>query len=108
MASLDQCLGARFVIGIAIAIEEKNRSRLNAEHFEPSAERSDLAFVKWNLNTTVGEHALARLKPQRPLYQRHMLLEIQIVGIRAVNAADLVNVTETFHDDERGLGTGTL
>ena len=37
-----------------------------------------------------------------------MLLEEQIVGVRPVDAADLVDVAEALGDEQRGLGAGAL
>jgi putative ABC transport system permease protein len=37
-----------------------------------------------------------------------VLLEIEVVGVRTVDASDLVNVTESLSGDQRGLGAGAL
>src|SRR5262249_45173142 len=56
----------------------------------------------------VGQHALLDLEAQRPLDQRLVFAEEQIVGVRPVDAADLVDVAEALGDEERGLGTRAL
>ena len=56
----------------------------------------------------VGERALVRLEAQRALHQRLMLLEEQVVGVGPVDAADLVDVAETFGRDQRGPRAGPL
>ncbi len=68
----------------------------------------DLVFVERDVDLAVGEHALLRLEAQGTLDQRLMLAEEQIVGVRPVDAADLVDVAEAFGNDERGPGAGPL
>ena len=63
------------------------------------AERGDLLFVERTLDLAVGEHALLHLEAQRALDQRLVLLEEQIVGVRPVDAADLVDVAEALGDE---------
>ena len=89
---LDQRLGARFMIGIAIAIEKQNRGRFDAELVEPSPQRGDLAFIERYVDCAIRQHTLAHLEAQRPLHQRCMLLEKQVVGVGSIDAADLVDV----------------
>src|SRR6478672_2430405 len=55
-----------------------------------------------------GEHPLFDLEPQRPLDQRLVLAEIQIVSVRPVDAPDLVDVAETLGNKECGLGAFAL
>ena len=72
------------------------------------AERRDLVVVERLVDLAVGQHAFLDLEAQRPLDQRHMFLEEQIVGVRPVDAADLVDVAEAFGDEQRGAGAGAL
>ena len=72
----------------------------------PSAAIS--CFVERRLDLAVGQHALLDLEAQRALDQRLVLLEEQIVGVRPVDAADLVDVAKAFGDEQRGLGAGAL
>ena len=67
------------------------------------AERGDLRPRRAALDLAVGEHALLDFEAQRALDQRLVLLEEQIVGVRPVDAADLVDVAEALVMSERGL-----
>ena len=108
MILLENCLSAPLVIGIGIAVEEQNGRRLDAAALELLAERRDLGIVERGVDLAVGQHALLDFEPQRPLDQRHVFLKEQVVGVRPVDAADLVDVAEAFGDQQRGLGAGAL
>ncbi len=101
-------LGPPLVIGIGVAIEKQDRGGFDAELFELPAERRDLVVVERLVDLAVGQHALVHFEAQRPLDQRHVLLEEQIIGVRPVDAADLVDVAKAFGDQQRGLGAGAL
>ena len=73
-----------------------------------SAERSQALLVERRHHLAVGAHALLDLEAQRPLDQRHMLLEIQVVGVGPVDAADLIDVAEALGRHQRGLRAGAL
>ena len=73
-----------------------------------AAQRRDLVVVERLVDLAVGQHALAHFEAQRPLDQRHVFLEEQIVGVRPIDAADLIDVAKAFGDQERGLGAGAL
>ena len=75
---------------------------------ELGAERGDFLLVERDVDLAVGEDALLRFEAQRPLHQRLVLAEEQIIGVRPVDAADLVDVAEALRDDERGLRAGAL
>ena len=108
MGDLEDRLRARLVIAPRVAVEEQDRARLDAELIKPLAEPHDLGLLERRVDLAVGQHALACLEAQRPLDQRFVLLEEQIVGVRAVDAADLVDVAKTLRDQERGAGAGAL
>ena len=72
----------------------------------PSA--ASACLVERDQHLAVGAHALLHLEAQRALDQRHVLLEIEIVGVGPVDAADLVDVAEAVGGDQRGLGAGAL
>src|SRR5262249_8339113 len=55
-----------------------------------------------------GQYPLLDLEAQRPLDQRLVLAEEQVVGVRPVDAADLVDVAEAFGDEQRGPGAFAL
>ncbi len=105
---LQDRLGARLVIGAGVAIEEQDRAGLDPELFERFAQSRDLAFVERCLDLAVGEHAFLDLEAQRALDQRHVLAEEQIVGVRPVDPADLVDVAEPLGDQQRGFSAGAL
>ena len=65
-------------------------------------------LVERRHHLAVGAHALLDLEAQRPLDQRHVLLEIEIVGVGPVDAADLIDVAEALGRHQRGLGAGAL
>ena len=94
-------LGALFVIGIRIAIQKQDGGGFDAELFELLAERRDFVFIQRRIDLAVGQHALVDLEAQRPLDQRHVLLEKQIVGVGPVDAADLVDVAKALGDEQR-------
>ncbi len=94
--------------GAGVAVDEQDRAGLDPALLELGAERRDLRLVERLLDLAVGEHALVHLEPQRALDQRHVLLEEQIVGVRPVDAPDLVDVAEAFGDQQRGLRAGAL
>ena len=96
------------VIGIGVAIEEQDRCSFDAELFELAAQRRDLSVIERLVDLAVGQHALAHFEAQRPLDQRHVFLEEQIIGVRPVDAADLIDVAKAFGDQQRGLGAGAL
>ena len=108
MIGLDQLLGARLVAGIAVAIEEQDRDRFDAEAVELRPEVRNFRLVERDVDVAVGQDSLARLEAQRALDQRLVFLEEQVVGIRPVDAADFVDVAKAFGDDEGGLGAGAF
>ncbi len=108
MAGLEQLLGALLMGRIDVAIEKQDRDRFDPELRQLAAERHDLAVVERRQHLAVRQHALLDLVAQRALDQRNVLLEIEIVGVGPVDAADLVDVPEALRDDERRLGAGAL
>ena len=108
VARLEQRLGALLVIGVAIAMEKEDRHRLDADRGELCSQLLDVLVDQRRLDLAIGEDALIDLEAQRALDQRLVLLEEEIVGIRPVDAADLVNVAKAFGNDERGVGAFAL
>ena len=108
MVLLQDRLCARFVVVPGIAVEKQDRGRLHAKPIQHAAEARDFLVVERGLDLAVGQHALLDLEPQRPLDQRLVFAEVQIVGIRPVDAADLVDVAEPLGNEERGLGAFAL
>jgi hypothetical protein len=99
---------ARFVRRAGVAVEKQDGAGLDPELCEPIAQPRDLGLVERPVDLAVGQHPLRDLEAQRPLDQRHVLAEEQIVGVRPVDAADLVNIAKAFGDDQRGAGAGAL
>ncbi len=93
---------------LGVAVEKQDRGRLHAEPRQRAAERFDLLLVQRRLDLAVGQHALLDLEAQRPLDQRLVLAEEEIVGVRPVDAADLIDVAEALGNEERGLGARAL
>ena len=108
MIGLDQLLGAHLVTGIAVAVEEQDRDRFDAEAVELRREGRNFGLVERDVDVAVGQDSLPRLEAQRALDQRLVFLEEQVVGIRPVDAADFVDVPKAFGDDEGGLGTSAF
>ena len=99
---------ARLVVGLGIAIEEEDRASFDAEFLQRFAERCDLSVIERPLDLAIGQNAFVDLEAQRALDQRLMFLEEQVVGIRPVDAADLVDVAKALRDGERGARAGAL
>jgi hypothetical protein len=73
MVGLDEPLGAGFVFGVAVAIEEQDRGRLDAELIELRAQGGDLGFVQRDVDLAIRKDTLLRLEAQRALDQWLML-----------------------------------
>ena len=99
---LQNCLGAPLVIGVGIAVEEEDGGRFDAKPLKLLAERRDFGVVERRIDLAVGQHAFLHFEAQRPLDQRHVLLKEQVIGIRPVDAADLINVAKAFGDEQCG------
>jgi hypothetical protein len=103
MVLLQDRLGTRLVLVLGVAIEKQDGGCLDAELVQHAPEASDLRLVERRVDLAVGQHALLDLEPQRPLHQRLVLLEVEVVGVRPVDAADLVDIAKAV-GDQRGLG----
>ena len=108
MVLLQDRLRTPLVIGIGVAVEEQDGDRLDAELLQSFAERRDLAVVERLGDLAVGQRALFHLETQRPLDQRHVLAEEQVISIRPVDAPDLINVAKTLGDKQRRGGAGAF
>ena len=107
-ALAEDFLGARLVRAVGVAVDEHDGDGFDAELLELVAERREACLVERHHHLAVGAHALLHLEAQRPLDQRHVLLEIEIVGVGPVDAADLVDVAEAFGGHQRGFCAGAL
>ena len=109
MALAQDLLGARLVRAVGVAVDEHDGDRFDAERLElvARARRDPPRRAAISTSPSARTRSL-HLEAQRPLDQRLVLLEIQIVGVGPVDAADLVDVAEALGGDQRGLGAGAL
>jgi len=96
------------VRGIGIAIDEHNGGCFDPELFEPVAQVRQSGFIKRLQYFPVSADAFLYLKPERPFDQRFVFLEIQIVGVGPVDAADFIDVAKAIGGDQRSPGAGAL
>jgi hypothetical protein len=107
-AFAEDFLRPRLMRAVGVAVDEHDGDGFDAERLEPVAQRREARLVERDHHLAVGAHALLHLEAQRPLDQRLVLLEIEIVGVGPVDAADLVDVAEAVGGDQRGPGAGSL
>ena len=105
---LHDALDPLFVGRIHVAMQQQDGNGFDLRGLQLVAERMDLGVVQSDEDFAGRRDPLAHLEPQRPFDQRHVLAKEQVVGVGAVDAADLVGVAEAFGDEERGLRAGTL
>ena len=67
-----------------------------------------MVLVQRLVHGAARQQALVHLMPRGPVHQRHVLAEEQVVGVGAVDAADLVDVAEALGHQERRPGTRAL
>ena len=60
-----------------------------------------LLFVELDEHTALRIHALANFKAQRSFDQRLVFLKKQIVGFRAIDTADFINVAKALGGQQR-------
>jgi hypothetical protein len=106
VVAFQNCLGAGFVLRIGVAVEEQNRGRLDAQGFDAPPKRGDFLLVERLVDVCVRQHALLHLEAQRALDQWHVFPEEEVVGVRPVDAADLIDVTKACGDQQRGFRAG--
>jgi hypothetical protein len=104
----DDLLDPQFVVGVAVAVQEKDRDRLDLHLGQAIADRADLGFVERPVDGAVRADALGHLETQGALDQRPVLLEEKIVGVRAVDAPNLIDVAKAFGDEQRRSRTRAL
>ena len=101
-------LDARLVRRVHVAVEQHDGDRVDTLGLEPSAHLEHARLVERHVHRAFGRQALAHLVAPRARHERHVLVEVEVVGVRAVDAADLVHVAKALAGDERGLGATTL
>src|SRR5215470_16113240 len=89
-------------------MKEQNGDRLNALPDELRDRRTHLAFIECDQDLAARVHALMHLPAQRTLDQRLVLAKEQVVGIRPIDAADLIYITESARRDQRASRTRAL
>ena len=100
-ARFEDCLGPPLVVGVAVAMQQQDRDRLDIERREFLPERADFGLIEGLQRLALGEHPLVELEAHRAFDQRAVLLEEQVVGIGPVNPADLIDVAKPLRDDQR-------
>src|ERR1700739_351232 len=96
------------MLGIDIGVQETHRYRVYAFGRESSTCRSDACAIQRQVPLAGAEQALFDLTCKMTRDQRAMTMEEQIVGFRAIAAADDVDVARAPRDDQPGFGAFAL
>jgi hypothetical protein len=105
---LQDRLDALLVSRIAVGVEEQHRDRLDALAAQLARQLAHRGLVERLVRAAVGAQPLGHLEAQRALHERRVLVEEQVVRVRPVDAADLVDVAEALGDEERRPGPVAL
>ena len=105
---LQDLLDALLVRRVAVRVQQQHGHRLDALASQLLGQLAHGGFVQRLVGAAIGAQALGHLEAQRALHQRLVLVEKEVVGIGAVDAADFVDVAETFGDQQRGVGAVAL
>ena len=89
-------------------MQEAHRDGLDALGGQRPGRRFDAGAVERLVHRARRQHAFGDLPGEMPRHQRTMPMKEKIVGLRAVAAADNVDVAGAVGDDEAGLGAGAL
>ena len=101
-------LDALLVGRIGVGMEKQDGDRLNALPDRVGDDAADLVLIERDQHGALGVDALADLVAQIPRDQRLVPLEEQVVGFRAVDAADLVDVAEALGGQQGAARAGAL
>jgi hypothetical protein len=82
-------------------VQERDGHRLDAAGAHLVGQLADLARDERPLDRAIGQHALVELEPPAAPHQRARHLEVDVVQIVAVLAADLDRITEAARRDQR-------
>ena len=96
------------MVGIGVSVQQAHRDRLDAFGGERAAGLGDARLVERMVHLARAHDALVDLARQMPRHQRPVAMEEQIIGFRAVAAADDVDVAGAAGDDQSGLGALAL
>ena len=105
---LQDLLDALLVRGIAVGVQQQHGHRLDVLAGQLTRQRAHRRLVERLVRAAVGAQPLGHFKTQRALDQGRVLVEEQVVGIGAIDAADLVDVAKAFGNQERGPGASAL
>ncbi len=89
-------------------MQKQDGDRLRAPRNGIGQGCAHLGLIELDQHLALGVDALAHLVAQIALDQRRVPPEEQIVRLRPVDAADLVDVAETLRGDERAVRAGAL
>ena len=106
--ALDHLAGAQFVVGVGVGMQEQDGDGADALPGQMRGNGCDLCLVQRNQRLALRVHALGHLDAPRARYQRDVLAEEQVVGVRPVDAPDFVDVAKAPRGQERRRRTGTL
>ena len=95
-----------FVDGISIGVQKQDGDAFDA--VESLGEPPKRRLVQGRADLALGVHALRHFETFGPLDQRHVFLEIKVIGVRPVDPADFIDVAEPLGDDQRRIGAGAL
>src|ERR1700724_227585 len=96
----DQFLHSDLMRRISIGVKKQDRHRLDTALLQRSGKRADGILVQLFVYPPVRKKPLAHFETGGSLYQRCMLGKEQVVGIRAIDAPDLVDVTKAFGNEQ--------
>ena len=97
---LNNGLDAHFMRRIPVGVQQQNSDRFDVLCFQLPRHHAHRLFIQLFVNAAVGEQALRHFIAQRTLDQRFMFGEKQVVSVRAIDAANFINVAKTFGDQQ--------
>src|SRR5438874_34011 len=106
--ALEDRFRLELVLRVSIAMQEQDRGGLDPFLVQRLRESLDLQLVERLQDLAAGVEPLFDLVAMLPRDQGPVLLEKEIVRVRPIDTADLVDVAEAFGDEERGLGARAL
>ena len=98
---LHDLLRADLVRRVAVGVQEQDGDRLHAGRDRLARDPAHLLLVERDQHRALRVHPLHDLEAHVAVDQRRVLLEEQVVGLRPVDAADLVDVAEALRGQQR-------
>ena len=105
---LDDLLHALLVRRVPVRVQKQDRDRLHSLRDRCRDHSAHLGLVELDQHRALGVDALVDLEAQVAIDQRNMPLEKQVVGLRPVDAADLVNIAEALRRQQRAARAAAL